>query len=100
MAESLNGIYKTECYNRRESWEDAPEIELDTSSWAFWYNSARPHLSLGGLTPIEYENAYYNGELPKLGDAPEDPALRGPNGRYLPRDNGRDINPRSREHAG
>ena len=100
MAESLNGIYKTECYNRRESWEDAPEIELDTSSWVFWYNSARPHLSLGGLTPIEYENAYYNGEIPKLGDTPEDPALRGPNGRYLPRDNGRDINPRTREHAG
>jgi hypothetical protein len=100
MAESLNGIYKTECYNRRESWEDAPEIELDTSSWVGWYNTARPHSSLGGLTPIEYENAYYNGELPELGDKPEDQALRGPDGRYLQRDNDRDINPRSYEPAG
>ena len=71
MAESLNGVYKTECYNRKESWEDAPEIELDTSSWANWYNTARPHSSLGGLTPIEYENAYYNGELPEPGETPK-----------------------------
>ena len=100
MAESLNGIYKTECYNRKESWEDAREIEFETSSWVAWYDSARPHSSLGGLTPIEYENAYYNGTLPAPGEQPEDQALRGPNGRYLPRDNGRDINPRTREHAG
>ncbi len=100
MAESLNGVYKTECYNRRQSWEDAPEIELDTSSWIAWYNTARPHSSLGGRTPIEYENAYYNGELPKPGDKPEDQALRGPDGRYLPRDNDRDINPRRYEPAG
>ena len=35
MAESLNGVYKTECYNRRESWEDAPEIELDDELLGF-----------------------------------------------------------------
>ncbi len=100
MAESLNGVYKTECYNRKESWEDAAEIELDTSSWGHWYNHSRPHSSLGGLTPIEYENAYYSGQLPKPGENPEDQALRGPDGRYLPRDNTRDINPRTFEPAG
>lgn len=100
MAESLNGVYKTECYNRRESWADAAEIEFDTSSWVFWYNTVRPHSSLAGLTPIEYENAYYNGQLPTIGENPEDQALRGPHGRYLPRDNDRDINPRSCQPAG
>jgi putative transposase len=100
MAESLNGIYKTECYNQKESWMSAREIELATSSWVAWYNTVRPHSSLGGRAPIEYENAYYNGELPAPGEQPEDQALRGPNGRYLPRDNDRDINPRTREHAG
>jgi putative transposase len=100
MAESLNGIYKTECYHREASWLNAGEIELATSSWAAWYNTVRPHSSLGGRTPIEYENAYYNGELLETGDQPEDQVLRGPNGRYLPRDNDRDINPRTREHAG
>jgi len=100
MAESLNGIYKTECYHRKESWKDAREIELATSSWVAWYNTVRPHSSLGGRAPIEYEHAYYNGELLERGDQPEDQALRGPNGRYLPRDNDRQINPRTCEHAG
>lgn len=100
MAESLNGVYKTECYNRQETWADAREIELATSSWVAWYNTVRPHSSLGGRTPIEYENAYYNGELPEPGDRPEDQALRGPDGRYLPWENDRDINPRTCEHAG
>jgi len=100
MAESLNGIYKTECYNRKESWKDAREIELATSSWVAWYNTVRPHSSLGGRAPTEYEHAYYNGEILEPGDQPEDQALRGPDGRYLPRDNDRDINPRTCEHAG
>lgn len=100
MAESLNGIYKTECYNRKESWANAREIELATSSWVAWYNTVRPHSSLAGRSPIEYENAYYIGDLLDRGDQPEDQALRGPNGRYLPRDNNREINPPTREHAG
>ncbi len=37
---------------------------------------------------------------PNLGDNPEDQALRGPDGRYLPRDNDRDINPRTYQPAG
>jgi putative transposase len=100
MAESLNGLYKTECYYRQESWADVRQIELATSSWVAWYNSRRPHSSLGDRTPIEYENAYYNGELPDPEDEPEDRADRGPDGRYLRRDNDQDINPRTYEHAG
>lgn len=100
MAESLNGLYKTECYYRKESWANIREIELATSSWVAWYNSSRLHSSLGDRTPIEYENAYHNGELPEPEDQPEDQADRGPDGRYLRRDNDRDINPRTHEHAG
>jgi putative transposase len=100
MAESLNGLYKTECYYRQESWYDVREIELATSSWVAWYNSCRPHSSLGDRTPIEYENAYYNGELLQSQDEPEDQAVRGPHGRYLPRDNDKDINPRVTQNVG
>lgn len=107
MAESLNGVYKTECYNRRPSWEDATDIELETSSWVTWYNTVRPHSSLAGMTPIEYENAHHTGGPTASHDTTEDPGHRGPDGRYLPRDNqrdqrdnGRDSNPRTREHAG
>jgi putative transposase len=119
MAESLNGLYKTECYNRQETWANAREIELATSSWVAWYNTTRPHSSLGDRTPIEYENAYYNGELPEPDtqpdnqdqpddqpdNQPEDQPLRAANGRYLPRprddhrdDHGAGI-PRSHELA-
>jgi len=68
MAESLNGLYKAECYWRQDSWTDAGEVELATSSWVHWYNTHRLHSSLGYRAPIEYENAYYNGELPELED--------------------------------
>lgn len=103
MAESLNGLYKAECYWRRDSWANAREVELATSSWVAWYNTSRPHSSIGDRTPIEYENAYYNGELLEPEDEPTDQAVRDPKGRYLPRqdrDNDRDINPRDLEHAG
>lgn len=108
MAESLNGLYKAECYWRRDSWADAREIELATSSWVSWYNTSRPHSSIGDRTPIEYEHAYYAGELLEPEDEPAGQAVRGPDGRYLPRDhnrdneheNDRDINPRDLEHAG
>ena len=99
MAESLNGLYKTECYNRQESWTDAREIELATSSWVAWYNSRRLHSSLGYRTPIEYENAYHNGELPEPEDQPDDQADR-TDEQTDQRDNDRDINPRTYEHAG
>jgi putative transposase len=103
MAESLNGLYKTECIDRQESWEDALEIELATSSWVAWYNARRLHSSLGYRTPIEYENAYYNGEL-TVDDPPadqaDDPAADGADEQDDQRDNDRDINPRTYEHAG
>lgn len=100
MAESLNGLYKTECIWRQESWEDAREIELATSSWVAWYNSRRLHSSLGYRTPIEYENAYYNGELPEPEDQLDDHADDGTDEQDDQRDNERDINPRAYEHAG
>jgi hypothetical protein len=58
------------------------------------------HSSLGDRTPIEYENAYYNGELPGPEDEPEQQANRGPDGRYRPRNHDQDINPRVTQNAG
>ncbi|MGZ6825111.1 MAG: IS3 family transposase [Blastococcus sp.] len=100
MAESLNGLYKTECVWRQESWADAREIELATSSWVAWYNSRRLHSSLGYRTPIEYENAYHNGELPEPEEQTDDLVVDGSDERDHQRDNDRDINPRVHENAG
>jgi putative transposase len=107
MAESLNGLYKAECYWRQDSWADAGEVELATSSWVHWYNTNRLHSSLGHRTPIEYENAYYNGELPELEDPSEEPGDHAQDltdeatdTRDTSRENDRDINPRSYQTAG
>lgn len=100
MAESLNGLYKTECYHRQAAWSDVRQIELATSEWVAWYNARRLHSSLGHRTPIEYEQAWYAGEHPEQRGEPDDQTLRGTDGRYLRRDNDRDINPRTLEHVG
>jgi putative transposase len=96
MAESLNGLYKTECIHRKRSWADALDVELATSSWVDWYNSRRLHSSLGYRTPIEYENAYYTGQHIRPDDQPVDEADE----QASSRENDRDINPRSHQHAG
>ena len=54
-AESFIGRLRDECLN--ENWfislKDARDI---IESWRKDYNDARPHTSLGGLTPNEYHN--------------------------------------------
>jgi putative transposase len=100
MAESLNGLYKTECYWRQESWANIRELELEMSSWVAWYNSQRLHSSLGDRTPMEYEQAYFAGELPALEDKPADQESDATAEQHDQRDNDRDINPRAYEHAG
>jgi len=96
MAESLNGIYKTECIRLEGPWVSAVDIELATSSWVSYYNSSRLHSSLGYRSPIEYERAHYAGELAGLDEAPADGSDQAERERH----NGRYIKPRNPEHAG
>jgi putative transposase len=96
MAESLNGIYKTECIRREGPWISAVDIELATSSWVSYYNSSRLHSSLDYRSPIEYEGAHYAGELTGSDDAPAGDSDQADDERH----NGRDIKPRNHEPAG
>jgi putative transposase len=59
LAESTNGLYKTECV-----WHDGPfvtvgQLELATADWVEWFNTNRLHSSLDYLPPVEFEAAYY-----------------------------------------
>ena len=34
------------------------EVERETAAWVHWYNTRRPHLALGGITPQQAENQH------------------------------------------
>jgi putative transposase len=59
LAETVVGLYKTECVKIDGPFRTADELELATLSWIHWFNEDRLHSSIGYLTPIEKENEYY-----------------------------------------
>ncbi|SRJ58795.1 IS629 ORF2 [Shigella flexneri] len=58
MAESINGLYKSEVIHRK-SWKNRAEVELATLTWVDWYNNRRLQERLGHIPPAEAEKAYY-----------------------------------------
>jgi putative transposase len=59
LAESLIGLYKTECVTRDGPIRTVADLELVTASWAHWFNTSRLHSGLGHVPPVEYEQNYY-----------------------------------------
>ena len=64
MAESLNGLYKTELIWAHGPWRNAEHVELDTLMWVEWFNHRRLHGELGHITPAEAETLYYRQPRP------------------------------------
>jgi len=58
LAETINGLYKTELIRRRGPWRTVDDVELATLQWVRWFNTERPHSALGDVPPAEFENAY------------------------------------------
>jgi putative transposase len=59
LAETVIGLYKTECVRHDGPFRGVDDLELATLSWVHWFNTNRLHGSLGDVPPIEYENNYY-----------------------------------------
>jgi putative transposase len=61
LAETTNGLYKTECVYGPDAtgWDDVEALELATLSWVHWFNEQRLHGHCGDLPPAEYEAAFY-----------------------------------------
>jgi putative transposase len=64
-AESLIGLYKTECVRRDGPFRTVEDLELATLSWVHWFNHNRLHSSIGYRTPIEVEAEYYRHIKPR-----------------------------------
>ncbi len=74
MAESIIGLYKTECVQLDGPFRTVDELELATLDWVHYYNEYRLHSAIGYLTPIEYEQ-YHRQINPRPQPQPGEPAL-------------------------
>ncbi len=61
LAETTNGLYKTECVYGPDThgWDDVDELELATLSWVHWFNEQRLHGHCDDVPPEEFEAAFY-----------------------------------------
>ncbi|WP_260444796.1 integrase core domain-containing protein, partial [Burkholderia sp. Bp8986] len=67
LAETINGLYKTELIHRRAPWKTRESVELATLEWVAWYNHHRLMEPLGYIPPAEAEANYY-GQLRNAAD--------------------------------
>lgn len=63
LAETVNGLYKTELTRRRGPWKQLETLELATAEWVLWFNTERLHGTLGDIPPVEYEQAWQAAQL-------------------------------------
>jgi len=55
LAETVNGLYKTELIRQRGPWRTVEDVELATLGWVDWYNQRRLHGACDDLPPAECE---------------------------------------------
>ncbi len=59
LAETINGLFKTEVIRRRGPWRNIDEVEIAVLEWVDWFNNRRLLGPIGYVPPAEYEAAYY-----------------------------------------
>lgn len=59
LAETINGLYKTELIHRRAPWKTKASVELATLEWVSWFNHQRLLESMSDVPPAESEARYY-----------------------------------------
>jgi len=59
LAETINGLYKTELIHRRAPWKNREAVELATLEWVAWFNQFRLLEPIAHIPPAEAEANYY-----------------------------------------
>ena len=75
LAESVVGLYKTECVRPDGPWRGVDDLELGTLSWVHWFNTHRLHSSLGHVPPTEHETEHHRQIEILKQDHPSEPSL-------------------------
>ena len=61
LAETINGLYKTEVIRRKGPWKTVDDVEYATLEWVDWFNNRRLLEPIGYIPPAEYEANYWHG---------------------------------------
>jgi putative transposase len=59
LAETINGLYKTELIKKYGPWRSVDHVELATAEWVDWFNHRRLYEYCGDVPPAEMEAAHY-----------------------------------------
>ncbi|MCA1705611.1 MAG: integrase core domain-containing protein, partial [Actinobacteria bacterium] len=59
LAESFNGLFKTEFIRPHSPWRGLDDLELSTLEYIDWFNHRRLHGQIGMIPPAELEATYY-----------------------------------------
>jgi putative transposase len=59
LAESFNGLYKTELIYHEGPWRNADDVEWATLTYVDWFNNRRLHGEIGMIPPAEFEEHHY-----------------------------------------
>jgi hypothetical protein len=60
LAESFNGLYKSELIHRQGPWHNVEHVEWATLNYVDWFNNRRIHESLDYVPLVEFEAHYYD----------------------------------------
>lgn len=59
LAETINGLFKTEVIRRRGPWKSLEAVEYAILEWVDWFNNRRLLEPIGNIPPAEAEARYY-----------------------------------------
>jgi len=59
LAETINGLYKTEVIHRQGPWRSFEAVEFATLEWVDWFNNRRLLEPIGFIPPAEAEERYF-----------------------------------------
>jgi putative transposase len=66
-AETVMGLFKSEAIRKGSPFHPSvlkglPDVEAVTFAWVDWYNTSRPHSTIGNIPPDQFGTDYYTQE--------------------------------------